>query len=550
MVRILYQESMQSSKSEKSGIKWACQKGMLNTVSQEVSMTQGSIPRQMIAFAIPVFLGQLFQQLYNTVDSLIVGNMLGSNALAAVSSSGNLIFLLVGFFNGMAMGASVVISQEFGARNFEKLRQTVHTTVALGLVISLILTILGTAMAPLILEWMGTPPEVMQLSVDYFAVYFGGICGLIMYNLLSGIMRAVGDSRHPLYFLIASSLLNVVLDLLFIGGFGWGVAGAAWATIIAQFVSAALAFGTLCRVKGPHRLIARDVRFHWEPLQEVIRYGIPTGVQNSIISLANVVVQSNINAFGPEAMAGCGAYSKLEGFAFLPIMSFNMAISTFVGQNIGAKDYERTLKGARFGILCGVVSCEIVGIIFFLFAPQFVSLFDHNPAVIAFGADRARCNALFYFLLAYTHAVSAVMRGGGKPAVPMNVMLVTWCIIRVGFLVLTAPLHNVWLVYWVYPLTWGLSSLFFAWYYPRKTWLYPKEMLEARNTKPAEASIPVPASASQSGVQMAAEPEAGPDCAAGADLFSRSGSLCRCACIDECSRQPDCEERKNCKCRE
>lgn len=451
---------------------------MLNTVSQEVSMTRGSIPRQMIAFAVPVFLGQLFQQLYNTVDSLIVGNLLGSHALAAVSSSGNLIFLLVGFFNGMAMGASVVISQQFGARNFKKLQETIHTTAALGLVISVILTILGTLAAPLLLKWMGTPPEVMQLSVDYFAVYFAGIGGLIMYNLFSGMMRAVGDSKHPLYFLIASSILNVILDFVFIAYFGWGVAGAAAATIISQFLSAVLALITLMREQGPHRLIVSKVRFHWQSLKDVIRYGIPTGVQNSIISLANVVVQSNINAFGPEAMAGCGAYSKLEGFAFLPIMSFNMAISTFVGQNIGARDYERTLKGAKFGILCGVISCEIVGIIFFIFAEPFIAIFDQNPAVIAYGAIRARCNALFYFLLAYTHAVSAVMRGGGKPDVPMYVMMVTWCIIRVGFLMVTAPLHNFWILCWVYPLTWGLSSAYFAWYYPRKTWLYPKEKAE------------------------------------------------------------------------
>lgn len=337
----------------------------------------------------------------------------------------------------------------------------------------MVLTLLGTFSAPVILQWMGTPEEVFALSVDYFAVYFAGISGLVMYNLFSGIMRAVGDSKHPLYFLIISSILNVILDLLFIGVFHWGVAGAAWATVTAQAFSALLALYSLCHVDGPHQLILSHVRFHWASAKAIIRYGVPTGVQNSIISLANVVVQSNINAFGPEAMAGCGAYSKLEGFAFLPIMSFNMAISTFVGQNIGAKDYDRTLKGSRFGILCCVVSAEIVGIIFFLFADTFIRFFDSNPEVIAYGAARARTNALFYFLLAYSHAVSAVCRGGGKPAVPMNVMLVFWCILRVGFLMVTAPLHNIQMVYWVYPLTWLGSSLFFAWYYPRKTWLYP-----------------------------------------------------------------------------
>lgn len=443
-------------------------------MSNEVSMTSGSIPRQMIAFAVPVFLGQLFQQLYNTVDSLIVGQMLGSHALAAVSSSGNLIQLLVGFFNGMAMGASVVISQHFGAKEYDDVRKAVHTDIALGILVSVILSFLGTWAAPILLEWMGTPPEVMVNSVEYFAIYFAGISGLVMYNMLSGIMRAVGDSRHPLYFLIASSILNVFLDILFIGPFGMGVGGAALATVISQLLSTFLALFTLCHSRDAVHVNLTKIRFHWNALYQIVRYGIPTGISNSIISLANVVVQSKINAFGPEAMAGCGAYSKLEGFAFLPIMSFNLAITTFVGQNIGAGNYERTLKGAKFGILCAVGAAELVGVIFFLFAPQLVALFDNNPEVIQFGADRARCNALFYFLLAYSHALSAVMRGGGKPTIPMFVMMIFWCGVRVTFLQLTAGFHNVWLVYWVYPLTWAMSSAFFAWYYPRKTWLYPK----------------------------------------------------------------------------
>lgn len=446
----------------------------------EVSMTRGSIPRQMIAFAIPIFLGQLFQQLYNTVDSLIVGRTLGSEALAAVSSSGNIIMLLVGFFNGMSMGASVVISQSFGAGNYRKLHQTVVTTVAFGLVFSIVLAAAGTLLVPELLVWMDTPQEVLPLSIEYFAIYFSGITGLVMYNQFTGILRAVGDSRHPLYFLIFSSFVNVGLDLFFILVCGWGVAGAAWATVISQFLSALMALYVLTKSEGPHRIEIRKIRFYKDALIAIIRYGIPTGVQNSIISLANVVVQANINAFGATAMAGIGAYSRLEGFVFLPVMSFNMATSTFVGQNIGAREYDRTLLGARFGIAGAMISAEIVGILFFLFAPQFVSIFDSNPAVIAYGAARARWNCLFYFLLAYSHAVSAVMRGGGKPAVPMYVMLVFWCVLRVAFLWITAPLHNIILLYLVYPLTWGCSSLFFLWYYRQKTWLYPKESAASR----------------------------------------------------------------------
>ncbi len=452
--------------------------------SDTMLMTEGPIARQMIAFAIPVFLGQLFQQLYNTVDTLIVGNMLGDHALAAVSSSGNLIMLLVGFFNGVSMGASVVISQYFGAGKTKELGRTVHTTIAAGLVISVVLALLGRWLSPIILVWMSTPEEVLPLSNAYFEVYFTGIAGLVLYNIFSAILRAVGDSKHPLYFLIASSLLNVVLDLLFIGVFGWGVAGAAWATVFSQLLSALLAVWILARTDGDHKVVWSKIRFYRPEMIQVIRYGVPTGVQNSIISLANVVVQSNINQFGALAMAGCGAYSKLEGFAFLPIMSFGLALSTFVGQNLGAGKTGRTLQGARFGILCSITMAEIVGVVFFFFAPFFISLFDQNPDVIAFGAARARCNALFYFLLAYSHAISAVCRGGGKPAVPMNVMLVCWCLIRVSFLYLTAPLHNIQYVYWVYPLTWSLSSVYFFWYYRKRSWLAMPSLLE---NEPAES---------------------------------------------------------------
>ncbi len=439
--------------------------------SDTLLMTEGPIGRQMITFAIPIFLGQLFQQLYNTVDTIIVGNLLGDHALSAVASSGNLIMLLVGFFNGMSMGASVVISQAFGAGKQKELTRTIHTSIALGLLLSIVLALLGRWLSPIILVWMQTPPEVLPLSNSYFEVYFTGIIGLVLYNIFSAILRAVGDSKHPLYFLMISSGLNVVMDLVFIAVFHWGVAGAAIATVISQAVSAILALRTLLKADGPHRVELTRLRIHWPQLKQIVRYGIPTGVQNSIISLANVVVQSNINSFGSLAMAGCGAYSKVEGFVFLPIMSFGMAISTFVGQNLGAGDTDRAKSGASFGVRCSCAAAEVVGVLFFLFAPSMIWLFDQNPEVIAFGALRAQTNALFYFLLAYSHAISAVCRGAGKPAVPMNVMLVCWCLIRVGFLWITAPFHNIAFVNWVYPMTWALSSIFFFWYSHRKNFL-------------------------------------------------------------------------------
>ena len=329
-------------------------------------MTEGTIWKKIIFFALPLFLGNLFQQLYNTADSLIVGNFLGSNALAAVSSSGNLIFLMVGFFNGIAIGAGVVIARYFGARDIDNMQRAIHTTVAFGLVSSLVLTVLGVLLAPQILIWMDTPANVLPQSVTYFRIYFMGSLGLVMYNIFVGILQAVGDSRHPLNYLIISSIINIVLDIVLIVVFHMGVGSAAFATILSQFVSAFLCMNRLLRTKDSYRLSLRKIRFHKDMLALIIRYGLPSGLQNSIIAIANVVVQSNINGFGEMAMAGCGAYSKIEGFAFLPITSFTMALTTFVGQNLGARQYERTKKGAKFGMLCSMAIAEVIGIVIFL----------------------------------------------------------------------------------------------------------------------------------------------------------------------------------------
>ena len=307
-------------------------------------MTSGSIPKQMVFFALPILLGNLFQQLYNTVDSLIVGNFLGSQALAAVSSSGNIILLMIVFFNGVAIGAGVVISRYFGAREIERMQNAIHTTVAFGLIVSFIMTLIGVFFTPTLLRWMGTPDSVMAASVTYFKIYFLGSFGSIMYNFFVGILQAVGDSKHSLYYLIVSSVVNVVLDLFFIAVFKMGVGSAALATIISQYISAGLCLNLLLTTKGTHRIVPSKVKIHKELLGEILKYGLPSGFQNSIIGLANVVVQSNINSFGDMAMAGCGAYSKIEGFAFLPITSFTMALTTFVGQNLGARQYDRVLR--------------------------------------------------------------------------------------------------------------------------------------------------------------------------------------------------------------
>ncbi len=434
-------------------------------------MTQGPIWKRITYFALPILLGNLFQQMYNTADSLIVGNFLGKNALAAVSSTGSLIFMLIGFLSGIAIGAGVVISRYFGGNKLEEMSQAVHTTVAFGLVAGVVMTAVGVGLSPQILRWMDTPENVMYNSQLYLSIYFMGSLGSVMYNVCVGIMQAVGDSRHPLYYLIVSSVVNVVLDLFFIAVLGMGVDGAAWATIIAQYVSAIMCLWRLLRVKDSYRVELRRIRFHWDMLKRVVRFGLPSGVQNSIIAIANVVVQSNINHFGDAAMAGVGAYSKIEGFGFLPITSFTMAMTTFVGQNLGAGQIERTKRGARFGTITSVLLAELIGVAVFIFAPQLIATFDTSPDVIAYGVDKARTSVLFYCLLAFSHAMASILRGAGKAVVPMFVMMICWCIIRVSFLAIAVPLTgSIQMVYWVYPLTWFLSSVTFLWYYRRIDW--------------------------------------------------------------------------------
>ena len=313
-------------------------------------MTEGGIRRKIVGFAIPVFVGYLFQQLYNTADSLIVGNYLGENALAAVSANGAFIYLFIGFFMGFATGAGVIIARHIGAEDPVQTSLAVHTAVAMGLVFSALVSVLGVAISPTMLRWMGTPPEVFEESYKYLRIYFAGATGLVMYNMFVGILQASGDSRHPLIYLVISSLVNVALDLLFVAVLGMGVEGAAFATILSQFLSMFLAGARLMRSDSAIRLSLRRVRFDGENLKHIVRNGLPTALQASVIDLSNVLIQSYINSFGSLAMAGIGASIKIEGFAFLPVTAFSMALTTFVSQNMGAKQYDRVRRGIRFGL--------------------------------------------------------------------------------------------------------------------------------------------------------------------------------------------------------
>ena len=442
-------------------------------------MTSGGTYSNIVAFALPVFLSQLFQQLYNTADTFIVGHFLGTNALAAVSSSGTLIFLLVSFFDGAAMGAGITISRYFGASNAEKVGRAVHTNIAFALVSGTLLTVCGVIFTPTFLTWMKTDPDVMGEAVEYFRYYFAGALALVLYNNMRGIMNAVGDSVRPLIYLAVSSVTNVVLDVLFVGVCGFGVWSAAVATVISQALSVVLCFIHLIKPGRIYTLSIRKIRFHRDMLTEILRYGLPSGVQNSVIALANVIVQTQINSFGKFATAAYGTHAKIEGFAFLPITSFNMAITTFISQNLGACEYERAKKGARFGIVTAILLAEAVGVFVYIFSPHLVGAFDSTPEVIALGVKQEHTVALFYFLLAYSHAVAAVCRGAGKAFVPMTVMLSVWCIFRIIYIIAVMKYFGkIDYIYPAYPITWAISSIIYFIYYHRSDWVHGFEKKE------------------------------------------------------------------------
>ena len=435
-------------------------------------LTQGSIRSVLLGFAAPLFLSQLFQQLYNSADALIVGNFLGKEALAAVSSSGPLIFLLIGFFNGASTGAGVVISRYFGAQDTLRVRKAIHTTVVFSLLTGFLLSLLGVLFTPLLLKWMGTDPAVLPLSTAYFRWYFFGAVAIVMYNALKGIMTALGDSRRPLYYLIFSSVLNVILDLVFVGVLHGGVATAALATTLSQGISALLCLVHLLEKDQIYTLKARELRIDGPVLREILKIGLPTGVQMSVISIANVMVQKNINSFGADAMAACGSYAKVEGFVFLPITCFSLALTTFISQNLGAGKVDRVRAGSRFGLWAAALTAEGIGVIVFLFGPQLISLFNSDPAVLAIGCRQCRIESLFFCMLAFSHTVAGICRGAGKATVPMLVMLGIWCVLRIAYITVAMQVsHDIRLLFWAYPITWTISAAIFGLYYKKSNWL-------------------------------------------------------------------------------
>lgn len=443
-------------------------------------MTEGPIWKILLRFALPLLLGNLFQQLYNAVDAFVVGNFDSKAALAAVTSSGSLCFLVIGFFQGVFVGASVIISRYYGAQDSDGVDRAVHTTVIFSLLLGSLLSIFGVLFTPTILGWMGTPENVMPNSVAYFRIYCAGLLGLVLYNTANGIFQAMGDSRHPLYYLITASVINIILDLIFVAGFHMGVSGAALATVIGQALSALLGFARLMSGKCPVRFSFQKLRLDKAIFRNIFRLGLPSGVQNSVISIANVVIQSNINAFGDNAMAGCGSYFKIEGFVFLPITSLALALTTFVSQNLGAGNSERAKQGTKLGIVMSMSLAEFTGLLFFLFAPFLIGLFNHEPEVVAYGVRQVQVECFFYCFLALSHTAAAALRGAGRAVIPMAIMLAVWCVGRITYVTLmVARIPDISVVFSAYPVTWFTSSVLFIIYLWKVPWLKTGNALAA-----------------------------------------------------------------------
>ena len=423
-------------------------------------MTEGSIAKSLLLFAVPLILGNLLQQLYNTADSIIVGNFVGANALAAVGSSGSPIYLLIGFSQGVAVGAGVVVAQYLGAKDRVDTQLAVHTALAISVVMGLILTIGGVACGRVLLEWMNTPAEVLEDAVTYIRIYFGGVLFSVVYNMIAGILNAAGNSRRSLVYLAYASLTNILLDLVFIVGLKMGVAGAAIATDISQLVSCLLSLRFLLRVEDDYRVRLRDIRLHGRMALRIIRVGLPTGIQNMVISFSNVLVQASVNSYGAAAMAGFAAYMKVDGFNILPVSSISMAATTFVGQNYGAGRLDRVRKSVWVTVALGVCYTLTTGALLLLGQDPIMRLFTTDEAVIAFGCSAMRWFRPFYFLLSILHGLAGAVRGTGASVPPMVVLLVSLCLFRILWIQWILPLFGTYEgVMMVYPVSWALGAV-------------------------------------------------------------------------------------------
>ncbi|MCD8125677.1 MAG: MATE family efflux transporter [Lachnospiraceae bacterium] len=439
--------------------------------NQSIDMTAGSVFHLLIRFAVPLLIGNLFQQLYNTVDSLVVGNFVGTQALAAVGSTTSIINTVVRFFNGVSIGAGVILSRCYGAHDEKALSRSVATTLTLTFLCSIFFTVLGVVSAPHLLRLMSTPDDVMESASRYLSIYFSGVSGLLIYNMGSAVLRAVGDTRRPLYFLCFSSVLNIFLDLLLVLVFPLGVSGVAYATVISQTLSAALILFVIWKDQSTFHFRWKQLRLEPSIALEIFVIGCPVGIQQSLTALSNVYVQSFINGFGSSCMAGWSCYSKIDQFIILPIQSMGQASTTFVSQNIGAGNIKRAKSGTSTALLLalGVTFCSAV--LLWIFAPSLVSLFNQDSMVIHYGAVFLRLCVFFTCFSCFNQVLAGALRGTGDSRTPMLFMLISY----VGFrqLYLTLAVHILYIpavVGFAYPAGWIFCSLLMSTYYLSGKW--------------------------------------------------------------------------------
>lgn len=435
----------------------------------DVDMTSGSITRHLILFALPLLAGNVFQQLYNMVDTWVVGNYVSNEAFSAVGSVGPIVNMLIGFFMGLSSGAGVVISQYYGARRYDKVSQTVHTAMVVTLLVGIAFTGLGLGLAPFLLRLMNTPPEVMPESTAYLSIYFSGIMGLLIYNMGAAILRAVGDSRRPFYFLIVSAGLNTVLDLFFVLRLHLGVRGVALATIAAQGVSAILVLIVLLRYDSCIRLIPRQLAVHWDLLKRILKVGLPAALQMAVTAFSNIFVTGYIYHFGADCMSGWTAYTKIDQIMFLPMQSLALSATTFVGQNLGNGDGDRAHKGTRTALALALGMTAILMVPVLVFAPQLTAFFNAKPEVVSYGTLMLRYISPLYLLCCINQVYSGALRGAGDSRAPMVMMLSSFVVFRQIYLyVMSHYISNTVLpIIMSYPAGWLLCSVMTLVYYHR-----------------------------------------------------------------------------------
>ena len=441
---------------------------------KENSITQGVIWKQLLIFFFPILIGTFFQQLYNTVDTIVVGQYVGTNALAAVGTTGTLINLLVGFFVGVSSGATVIISQFFGAGDGKNVSKAVHTSIALALAGGLVIMVLGLLTARPSLVLLGVPEEILGDALTYMNVYYCGIIASMIYNVGTGVLRAIGDSRMPLYVLIVCCLVNIVLDLLFVLVFHWGVFGVAFATVLSQVVSAVLIMLRLMLTRESYRVELKKIRFDRSILKNVIRIGLPAGLQSVLYSVSNLVVQASINSFGTDAIASWAAIGKIDGFIWMVMSAFGIAITTFVGQNFGAQQYGRVKKSIHICLGMALGTTIALSILLLLFMEPLLRFFTGDEAVIAIGQDFFRVLGPSYFTYVFIEIFSGAIRGAGEAFQPMVITCFGVCGLRILWLALVAlvpAMHTMQMVAMNYPITWVIAAVVFIIYYLRMNWL-------------------------------------------------------------------------------